>query len=327
MIVKTSYKISFLIIVLFVTSFIISACAEQTLPPPQVSRSTSIPSSAIKVSPSTDSLPPILHSSDYEKPIPLDSTINTAGAEDSAFITPDGNTLYFFFTPDVNIPPEKQLIDGITGIYVSNKSGNQWSPPVRIILQDNKDVALDGCIFVQGTEMWFCSARKGNYRGVDMWIANFKDGRWQDWKNAGSKLNIEYKIGEMHITADGNEIYFHSDKPGGKGGYDIWVSKKANGEWQAPENIETINSPDYDGWPFLTVDGNELWFTRFYLGSPAIFRATRSNNRQWSTPELVISQFAGEPSLDNGGNIYFTHHYYKDNKMIEADIYVAYRKK
>jgi hypothetical protein len=41
---------------------------------------------------------------------------------------------------------------------------------------------------------------------------------------------------------------------------------------------------------------------------------------------LIISQFAGESSVDNEGNIYFTHHFYKDGVMLEADYYVAYRK-
>jgi len=44
------------------------------------------------------------------------------------------------------------------------------------------------------------------------------------------------------------------------------------------------------------------------------------------TPELVISQFAGEPSVDANGNIYFVHYFYRDGRMIEADIYVAYHK-
>jgi len=65
-----------------------------------------------------------------------------------------------------------------------------------------------------------------------------------------------------------------------------------------------------------------MYFTRTYLGSPSIWRSQKING-QWQTPELLISQFAGEPSLDNQGNLYFVHHYYKDNKMLEADIYVA----
>jgi len=35
---------------------------------------------------------------------------------------------------------------------------------------------------------------------------------------------------------------------------------------------------------------------------------------------------ATEPSLDNEGNTYFTHHFFRDGVMLEADIYVAYRK-
>ena len=35
----------------------------------------------------------------------------------------------------------------------------------------------------------------------------------------------------------------------------------------------------------------------------------------------MTSRFAGEPSLDNEDNVYFTHHFFKDGKMIEADIY------
>ncbi len=289
---------------------------------PQVTRDQAIPAAAIKMTPDLDTLPPQLQSEEYEQPVPLGPGINTAGAEDSAFVTPDGSTLYFFFTPDPNIPPEKQLLDGVTGIWVSRKQNGEWSWATRVWLQDEGELSLDGCEFVQGNVMWFCSARQGNYKGVDMWTAEYKNGQWTNWQNAGKKLNVDYKIGEMHITTDGNEMYYHSGEAGGKGNLDIWVIKKVNGEWQQPQNVEAVNSPDAEGWPFISQDGNELWFTRFYKGSPAIFRSKKVDG-QWSQPEIIISQFAGEPTLDNQGNLYFTHHFYKDGKMIEADIYVA----
>jgi hypothetical protein len=40
----------------------------------------------------------------------------------------------------------------------------------------------------------------------------------------------------------------------------------------------------------------------------------------------MIKTLAGEASLDNLGNVYFTHHFYKDDVMLEADIYVAHKK-
>jgi hypothetical protein len=68
-----------------------------------------------------------------------------------------------------------------------------------------------------------------------------------------------------------------------------------------------------------------MWFTRTDQGSPATFRSQRVNG-EWQEPELIISQFAGESSVDNEGNIYFTHHFYEDGVMLEADYYVAYKK-
>jgi hypothetical protein len=260
-----------------------------------------------------------------EPAVPLGPGVNTAGAEDSAYITADGNTLYFFFTPDGNIPAEQQLTDDVTGIYRSQKVNGEWQDAERVLLQAPGELSLDGCVCVQGDRMWFCSARQGNYRGVDMWTAEYKNGAWTGWQNIGKQLNQDYDMGEMHVTADGNEIYYHSARPGGKGGVDIWVTRKVNGEWQVPENVEAVNSPDTDGWPFVTQDGKELWFLRWYQGSPAIFRS-RKVNGQWDAPQLIVSQFAAEPSLDSAGNLYFTHHFYKNGKMVEADIYIAKRR-
>jgi len=294
-----------------------------TAPEAAKSRAEAIPPGAVKVTPATDALPPRMHSAAFEKPVPLGEGVNTAGGEDSAFVMPDGNTLYFFFTPDVNIPAQKQLFDGVTGIYVSQRQGAGWGPAQRIVLQGKGELALDGCAFVQGDTLWFGSARVGNYRDVDVWKAEFRGGRWTNWKNAGEKLNKDYAVGELHVTADGRELYFHSPRPGGAGKLDIWVSRSINGQWQEPENVRAVNTAETEGWPFVTPDGKKLWFTRWYKGSPAVFRSIKTGGH-WSKPELIVSQFAAEPSLDDAGRLYFTHHYLKNGKMIEADIYVAH---
>lgn len=284
----------------------------------QVDRESKIPAGAVKMSPETDEHPPFVYSEDYEEPVPVPGEINTAGAEDSPFVTEDGNTVYFFFTPDVNVPVEKQILDGVTGIYVSKKINGAWGRPERVVLQETRKLAGDGCAFVRGNILWFCSAREG-YTGVNWFTAEYKDGRWQDWKIADIP---DYKVGELHITADGMELYFGSDRPGGKGNLDIWVSRNAQEEWQEPVNVAAVNTADGEGWPAISPDGNELWFTRNY----GIWRSKKVN-REWQEAELVLSPLAGEPSIDGAGNLYFVHHFYVNEKMIEADIYVAYKKK
>ncbi|HHQ44782.1 MAG TPA: hypothetical protein ENN13_01430 [Candidatus Altiarchaeales archaeon] len=312
-----------LILLVFLVYTLGCLCGEE--PGVQVlTRAETIPSDAVKYTPERDEHPPILHVDGWENPVPLAPPVNTAGAEDSAFVTPDGNTLYFFFTPDVRVPVDKQVIDGVTGIWVSKKVNGAWSEPERVILHYKDKLSLDGCEFVQNGVIWFCSAREG-YTGVNFFRAYWRDGAWRDYEYVGDRLMKEFEMGELHISSDGSELYFHSPRAGGKGGYDLWTSKKVEGVWTDPVNLEVVNSPDTDGWPYLTSDGGELWFTRTYLGSPAIFRSTRVNG-EFQEPELIVSQFAGEPTLDDAGNLYFTHHYYKNGEMQEADIYVAYKK-
>ena len=281
-------------------------------------RESKIPSDIAKVTPETDVHPPQLYSNEWNEPVPLPSSINTAGAEDSAYILPDGNTLYFFFTPDVRVPVEKQVLDDVTGIYVAIMENGTWSSPKRVVLQNPGKLALDGAEFVLGNTMWFASAREG-YTGVHWFTAEFLNGKWGNWKNAD--FNPAYNVGELHITSNGTELYFHSERDGGKGGLDVWVSKKENNEWHEPENVATVNTPGNEGWPFVNQEGTELWISREY----GLWRSKKVAG-QWTEPELIISSLAGECSIDVSGNIYFTHHFYKDDTMIEADIYVAYRK-
>ncbi|MBI5071847.1 PD40 domain-containing protein [Candidatus Falkowbacteria bacterium] len=282
------------------------------------SRESKIPTDAVKITPATDVSPVKSLSAEYENPIPLPAPVNTAGAEDSPFILPDGNTLYFFFTPDVKVPVEKQIIDNVTGIYVAKKSGDKWLNPERVLLSKPGGVGSDGCEFVRGNIIWFCSVREG-YDGIHWFTAEFKNNKWQNWKNAD--FPPDYKVGELHFTSDGNEVYFHSDRPGGKGGLDIWVSKKVDGEWLEPENVSAVNTSGDEGWPALSPDENELWITKDY----GIWRSKKING-EWGKPKLMFSPLAGEATIDSAGNVYFVHHYYKDDQMLEADIYVANKK-
>jgi len=290
---------------------------------PEVERLAALPGDIEKRHPSTDLFPPILHSQDYETPIPVPGSVNTSGGEDSAFILPDGETLYFFFTPDVRVPHTKQISDGVTGIYVSHKENGTWGRAERVWLEPPGTLSLDGAASIQRDILWFVSAREG-YDGMHVFTARWVDGRWQDWQDVGDRLMDEIMIGE--VEPHGNDLYFHSDRPSGKGGFDIWMTTRSGDTWSDPVNIEAVNTEENDGWPDISPDGNELWFTRTYNGTPAIFRSTWLGET-WGEPELILSQFAGESSVDSEGNIYFTHHYFENGEMIEGDIYMAYRRK
>jgi hypothetical protein len=334
-----------LLAVIIVFAFILTAgCFQPSSPdatpvptsaPSPIPRESAIPGDTVKMSPGEEDFTPVIHSGLWDKPVPMEGPINTAGAEDSPFITPDGNTFYFFFTPDVRVPVEKQIIDGVTGVYWSKKIDGTWTEPEKLTLND--DYAMDGCICMQGDIMWFASVRAGNTGTIDIYTARYKNGKWTEWTNAGEQLNRQYDIGEFHITPDGNTIYFGWIKNGTTDSGNIWEnnrdiykSEKVNGLWSEPVSLgPDVNSAGMEDQPFVSSDGNELWFTgqsRLGYTGPSVFRSVKMPDGEWGPAEEIVSNFAGEPTLDAAGNIYFVHHYYKDNRMIEADIYMARKK-
>jgi len=110
------------------------------------------------------------------------------------------------------------------------------------------------------------------------------------------------------------------------GGKDIWCIRRSGGQWQPPENVAAVNTGGDEGQPFITGDGSQLWFTRL-TPAPEVYRSLKVDGR-WQAPEMVLSNLAGEPTLDLAGNLYFVHHRWDDalGRATEADIYVCYRK-
>jgi len=286
---------------------------------PRVDRLAAIPSDVVKGTPENDEYPPILHSAEFEEPLPV-PIISTAGAEDSPFVPADGGELYFFFAADVRQDPSVQIRNPVNGIWVSRLDGGSWREPELVWLQAPDVLALNGCEYVADDEILFCTVREG-YAGIQWFRAERVGGRWTGW--APAAFPPEFDVGELHIA--GEELYYGSDRAGGAGGQDIWMLTWVAGAWTDPVNVAAVNTSANEALPYVTPDAQELWLTRTFEGTPGVFRSRRDGG-QWQEPELIVSRFAGEPTLDAEGNLYFVHHFYRGGVMIEADIYVAKRR-
>jgi Tol biopolymer transport system component len=94
------------------------------------------------------------------------------------------------------------------------------------------------------------------------------------------------------FSSDGLEIYFTSDRPGGQGGWDLWVLKRAsiNSDWDPPENLgPTVNSSNTDQDPTISADGLTLYFGSKRpggYGQEDIYMTTRTaKDSPWNPPE------------------------------------------
>lgn len=94
------------------------------------------------------------------------------------------------------------------------------------------------------------------------------------------------------ISADLQTLFFASNRPGGKGGLDLYMTRKLpNGNWAAPQNIDFLNTPGHEDFPTLSEDGETLYFCsngRGGLGGYDIFKSTWNQEKnEWSVPENI----------------------------------------
>jgi len=82
--------------------------------------------------------------------------------------------------------------------------------------------------------------------------------------NLGPTINTEYFEGLFTFSADGLELYFSSDRPGGHGGIDMWVARRETikSDWGTPINLGSLlNSVFQEGAMTISADGLELIFS------------------------------------------------------------------
>jgi len=289
-----------------------------------ISREDKLPADIVKGTPENDIFRPVMQSTEWEAPVPMEGPINTLGAEDSPFITSDNSRFFFFFTPDVRVPLTEQLVDTVTGIWMSERSGLSWTEPKRVYLESIE--CLDGCAFAAGDTLYFASVRAGNLGEIDVFTAVWNGEEYVDVKNCGTELNVTYDIGEFHISDDKSTLYY--GKYNGTD-YDLWALSNVDGEWKNPAAVSALNTSKSENQPCLADGGNELWYTsdsKLGYTGPAVFRSVKIESG-WGEPEEIISNFAGEPTIDSDGNIYFVHHYMDSTvNIIEADIYFCKKK-
>jgi Tol biopolymer transport system component/serine/threonine protein kinase len=121
------------------------------------------------------------------------------------------------------------------------------------------------CFTRDGLEMHIKSYRTGGYGEVDCCVLRRGsiDEEWGPLENLGPSINTANNEGVHSISADGLTLYLDSDRPGGHGGFDIYMSTRATRKdpWGSPVNMgPKINSSAGEGHPAISADGLELYF-------------------------------------------------------------------
>ncbi len=142
-------------------------------------------------------------------------------------------------------------------------------------------------------------------RNGDLYISYFRDGMWQEPEPLPKPINSKYSEKSAVFSPDGKTIYFTSNRKGGPGGLDIWVSHWDDNKnrWSKPVPLsDSVNTPyDEDGL-FLHPDGKTLYFSskgHNSIGGYDVFKTTRRGN-VWTKAKNL-----GYPLNSPGDDIYF----------------------
>lgn len=143
-------------------------------------------------------------------------------------------------------------------------------------------------------------------------------GEWSQPVNFGPVINTQFGEHNPFLTKDGLSLYFTSDRPGGSGSWDLYVSHRTtvDAKWTAPENLgATINSSGLDVAPYISRDGHWLYFTSNRPGGygsqdvMASWRTDLHDDHAWQTPVNLGPQINGPgpegPVSIQGPDFYF----------------------
>lgn len=137
----------------------------------------------------------------------------------------------------------------------------------------------------------YCNQRVGVGR-CDLYKSELVNGKWTNYKNLDRPINSPYWESQPSISANGEFLIFSSDRPGGYGGIDLWMSSlQSDNTWTDPVNMgPSINTALDDRSPFLHSDGRTLYFSS--NGHPGFggfdfFISRLDDAGNWSKPEIL----------------------------------------
>ncbi|MGK0364959.1 MAG: outer membrane protein OmpA-like peptidoglycan-associated protein [Saprospiraceae bacterium] len=210
----------------------------------------------------------------------LGDKINTPADEYFPFLTNDQR--YLFYTTredqfaDENLFLTEKKEDAFErGSSVSSAINSDGNEGMSSIVRDGRKIYFTACDRRQvlGTcDIWQADLRNLSLSGGEPLKGYANSGKWES---------------QASISCDGTMLYFASNREGGMGGTDIWLSRQLpDGRWGKPENLgPKINTELDEEAPFITNDGSALYFSSNGhpgLGEQDIFMSRMSYTGDWS---------------------------------------------
>lgn len=258
-----------------------------------------------------------------KNPLPIEKrslgdTVNFLGTQYFPVMTADEETLIFTGLTenrDENIYFTRRIK---AGRAADRSPADRWDVPEEISKSINTTNNEGTCtVSADGRTLVFTACNRPDGHGsCDLYISHKVGKDWSQPANLGQEVNSREWESQPSLSADGHTLYFASDRKGGVGKRDIWVThlddKK---QWTAPKNLgPTINTSDDENAPFIHANSRTLFYSSNGLpgmGGFDIF-ITQKTDTVWALPANIgypintVSDQVGLFIASNGENAYYT---------------------
>ena len=253
---------------------------------------------------------------------PLPDQVNRFTLQYLPTITIDNSTLVY---------TKRDFIDGDEDIVVSYFRDGQWTEAQSISLRINSplnegasSISADGKVMI----LTSCDKRD-SFGSCDLYITRKTEKGWSKPRNLGKPVNSQYWESQPSLSADGKKIYFSSNRPGGNGGRDLWLTTYTNNKWSQPKNLgSSINSFKDETTPFIHPNGESIYFSSNGFVGMGGFDLLRSNlvDSSWTNPENLgypINSHNDEVALliaGDGKTAYFAKETQRNQRITDSRI-------
>jgi len=200
----------------------------------------------------------------WSKAVHLGYPLNTTAYNAVYWVSPDNNRILI----------RGAFVDGAfvgPGVSMCTLQKNDyWSEPKMLMIkkyfQYDRGYQSGATMANDGKTLLLYMSPKGN-RLNDLFVSFLNDdSTWTEPKSLGKKINLpDYNELTPYLASDGVTLYFSSDRPGGLGDNDIWMTKRLDKTWEKwsdPVNLGSpINTPDWDAFFTMDAGGEYAYLT------------------------------------------------------------------
>ena len=265
--------------------------------------------------------------------------VNTEYSEYVPLISADESVLLFTYRGirsvgglqmvDEEFPDLKEYHEDVMMTF--RDSAGNWLEP--LLLQSNINTpGNDACVAISPDAQHMYLFRSIEADPGTIYKCELDGLTWTDPEKLSGDINSKAWEGSITITPDGKTVYFASERPGGKGGRDLYTATlQPDGSWANVKNLgSTINTKYDDDAPFIHPGGKYLAFSsqgHNSMGGFDIFISERTSDSSWTEPKN-IGYPINTPRHDKFYSVSADglHGYYssgKPGKVSDQDIYLV----